>query len=253
MKKTAFISDVLFTFIGTGVCTLCLFRYLQIDLPSAYALSSLCGILAAIAAFCLLKSKRNAFRFKKTEEKRKEAFLLHLALLSDKQKTDYFLSLFAREENVARLGTLRFYSDQNLYQIHYAFSPLSEEKVAAFARFKTNKRKILLFRTAQSEAVSLASRLGIDLYTPDDVYARALREDCFPKDYSTTETKAIKTTRAFSHRFTKHSGKRFLLSGVFLLGLSFLTPFSYYYLCIGGILLLCAVLLRIFGKESIDR
>lgn len=253
MKKTALISDVIFTFISVGLCTLCLFRYLRIALPTAYALSTICGALAASSVLFWLKSKRNTASFKKADEKRKEDTLLSLALLSDKQKTDYFLALFSLEYNVSRLGTLRFYSDRALYQIHYGFTPLTEEKVAAFARFKTNKRKILLFRTAQDEALSLAARLNIDVYTPDEVYALAVRHDFFPNAYTPTGSQPKKKTSFRIRALAKRNGKRFLLSGLFLLTLSLLTPFPYYYLLVGGILLLCAVLIRIFGKESFNR
>ena len=167
MKKTAFISDVIFTFFSVGLCTLCVFRYLRFSLPIAIFLSVLCGTLASCSVFFLLQSKRKTVFLKKSDEAKKEKLLLHLALLSDEQKTAYFERLFSIHQPVRVFGKLRLYTNEQFFQIHYGFTPLSLENVAAFSRLKTNKRKVLVYRSAQEDALALAARLQIEAIPPN--------------------------------------------------------------------------------------
>ena len=86
MKKTAFLSDLLFAFSLIALITLCLFRYLGIRLFPALLLSAICGVLAAVSTGALLQRKNRRFLLRKSEETQKQKLLTHLSLLSDEQK-----------------------------------------------------------------------------------------------------------------------------------------------------------------------
>ena len=102
MKKSAFISDLIFTFLAAGIFTLCLFRYLRIDLFPSFLLAVVCGALAACAVGAFLASRRKTHFLKKSDEAQKEKLLLHLCLLSDVQKTNYFYNVLRKQYAEAR-------------------------------------------------------------------------------------------------------------------------------------------------------
>ena len=64
MKKSAFISDLIFTFFSAALFTLCLFRYLKIGFFPALVLAILCGALASFSVGAFLQSKRRTYFLK---------------------------------------------------------------------------------------------------------------------------------------------------------------------------------------------
>ena len=78
MKRSAFISDIIFAFFVGFLCTLLFFRYVGIGLFPALLLSVVCGILTACATFTLLQSKRKTLFLKRSDEAQKAKLLLHL-------------------------------------------------------------------------------------------------------------------------------------------------------------------------------
>ena len=97
MKKSAFISDVLFAFSGVGLFSLCLFRFLKIPLAVCVLLGIICGALAACSVAAYLQNRRTRFFLKKSDERQKERLLTHLALLSPKQATAFFMPVLQTE------------------------------------------------------------------------------------------------------------------------------------------------------------
>ncbi len=77
MKKTAYYSDLLFTFFLVGLACLCIFRYLRLSFWLAVFLAALCGGLTACSIGAWLHSKRKMVFLKKNEEREKEKLLLH--------------------------------------------------------------------------------------------------------------------------------------------------------------------------------
>lgn len=248
MKKSAYFSDVLFAFCLAFLCTLCLFRYLGIALFLSLLLSVVCGALVGLAIAAILQSKRKTLRLKKSDEEQKRRLLLHLALLSEEQRTRFFLRVFAQEQGgVTRMGKLRVASPSAIYRLCFDFAPVTADAVATFARIKTNKEKFLLCHKIEEEAATLCHTLGIRLQTGDDVYALVKERDAFPPQYLGELAPQDKKKRLFHLCFSKSNSRRFLTGGALILLTAFLTPFPYYYLIFGGILLLVALCIRIFG------
>ncbi len=249
MKKFAYFSDVLFAFFLSGVCALVFFRFLQIRLSLALLLSLLCGGLTSLALAALWRAKRKNIYLKKTDESLREKLLLHLALLSDEGKTDFFqAALSTKEEPVKRFGKLRIFNKTEFFFLKFTLSPLSADEIPNLARLKTGKKKILLCAQIEENALDLCRRLDIDVKTGDWVYSRLKEQGALPEIYlgerSTSPPK--KRVRLW---FSKRNAKRFLVSGALVLLLARLTPFSLYYLLFGGALLLAALFIRIFGYE----
>lgn len=251
MKRLAFISDVLFAFLCVFLFSLCLFRYLRVSFKLSFLLSFPCGALAAGCVWALLKSKRKYAHLKKSEEKQKEKLLLHLALLPDKQKSEFFFKLLSfANENAQTFGLRYVITPKTVYDLAYKFGEISCDDVATFYRLKTKKERVLICMKISNDAQNLAEKLNIQIKTGEDVYALVKENAAFPDEYlGETQEKNTRRKKQLRICFAKANGKRFFVSGAFILTASLFTPFPYYYLIIGSILLLTATLVRIFGYE----
>lgn len=252
MKKSAFISDVFFTFFACSLFTLCFFRYTGISLFTSLFLSGVCGLLAAFSAYAFLQSKRKSFFLKKSDETQKEKLLLHLALSSDEANTQYFKNALssALDTAVQKFGKLRLFTPSEFYFLHFSLSPVTADQVASYSRLKTGKQKILLCTHIEEAANTLCQRLDIRVKTGEQVYLLLKEREFLPQNYLGEENAAAKQKRRFKLWFSKTNGKRFFLGGSLVLFTSLITPFPFYYLVFGSILWLTALLVRIFGYEN---
>ncbi|MBQ9728648.1 MAG: hypothetical protein IJV85_03525 [Clostridia bacterium] len=246
MKKTAFLSNVTFAFFTVFIPTLCFFRYSGLNLPFSLFLGSLCGALAATATGFLLAKKRRALFLKKTDEKEKEKFLFHLAMLSDAQKTELVQS--ALPPPVVRSGKLRLQTDDSLYALQLSFTPVQCDDVARFSRHKSEKQKILLCSAIEENALLLCEQLQIQVWQAEKVYQLFKGQNKLPKTYLSDSFPPKKRQR-LRLCFSKRNAKRFLVGGSLLFLTAFLTPFPFYYFLFGSGLLVCAVLTRLFGYD----
>ena len=234
MKKTAFLLDILFTFLSGTLACLCFFRYLNFSLWLALLLSVLCGLLAAFAVGAVMHLRRKTTFLKSSDERIKQKLLLHLALLSDKEKTGFFKGVL-NCRTPSKFSVLRLCDEENFYFLKFKLSPVTADEVAVLSRFKTDKQRVLLCAEIEEDAKTLCQRLQIQVRTGDAVYQSVKEKDALPQEYLGGEDEAGKRSRRKILYFSKSNAKRFLLSGALVLALSFLTPFPYYYLLFGGI------------------
>ncbi len=250
MKKSAFISDIIFAFFITFLFSLCLFRYHRLALWTAFFLALLCGSLAGGAIAAFLQSKRKHHFLKKSEEQTKQKLSLHLALLSDEQKTRFFQNLFSTQETPAqRFGKLRIITNDAFYLLKFTLAPIQADDILAYSRIRTSKQKILLCLDIDNNARLLCKQLQIKIRVAEDVYVLVKEHDMLPQYYLGSETNLDKQKRRRKLWFAKSNCKRFLVSGALLLIMSLLTPFISYYLVISAFLFILAICVRIFGYE----
>ena len=260
MKKSAFISDVIFTFLSGTLLTLCLFRYLGASFSIAICLSLPCGILLAAAFAAYRQSKRKTVFLKRSDEAQKEKLLLHLALLSDEAKTNFFKEVFSThspsERNteqipppIHKFGRLRLHTPTEFYFLHFRMHPVTADEIASISRLKTGKARTLFCAQIEDSAYALCEKLGIEVKTGAEVYRFLKANEALPKEYLGEESAERKHKRRVQLWFSKSNSKRFLIAGTLVLFTSLLSPFPYYYLVFGGLLLLAALLVRILGYE----
>ena len=248
MKKTAFFSDVFFAFFTVATFTLCLFHYFKISLPISLFLAVLCGALCALSIGALLYSKRKNLLLKKSDELQKQKLFLHLVLLSDEQKTQFFERVFP-EQSFKKQGKLRFSTASELYFLRFSFSPVSADEIAAISHFQSAKQKILLCDEIEEKANALCQSLHIQVKTGTEVYLMIKEANALPEVYLGEKTPLKRSERRKKLWFSKTNARRFLSGGALILLTSLITPFAYYYLIFGSLLLAAAALVRIFGYE----
>ncbi len=243
MKKSAYFSDVFFSFLLVAFITLLLFRHFSLSLALAFPLAFSCGILAACAIASLLKSKRKHLDLKKSDESQKRKLLLHLALLSSEAQTSFFSRVLTAE----RVSSLRLSTADTIYSLFFRFAPVSADEIAKLFRQKTAKAKCVLCDRIEDEAKKLCEVLDIRVKTGEEVYALVKERELLPKNYLGQETPPDKTKRRLQTAFSKTNSRRVFVSGLLLLITSVFTPWRTYYLIFSFILLLTALLVRIFG------
>lgn len=250
MKKSAFISDILFAFFLVSLFSLCLFRYLGLRFTPSMVFAVLCGVLAAYAVGVLLFSKRKSFLSGKKDELLKQKLSLHLALLSDTDKTALLSTALQRNgETVRRVGTLKLSGENALYFLRLKFAPVTADELAAIARWKSAQPKTVVCLEIEDAARRLCTRLGIDCKTENDIYALFKKADALPESFLGDERPENKREKRLRACFARANAKRFLISGSLLLLSSLITPYPYYYLVVGGVLFLVAALTRVFGYK----
>ena len=249
MKRSAFISDIIFAFFTAFLSTLLLFRFVGIRLVPSLFLSTLCGVLTACAIFTLLQSKRKTLFLKRSDEAKKEKLLFHLACLSDEEKTTFFQQRLTADGNIKRFSRLRLISETYFYQLRFSFTPVNADEVAAFSRLKTSKEKVLLCSKIEDNAYALAQKLNIRTLTGNEVYAMLKDGDALPKKYIGEESSTKRRKRRLELWFSRKNAKPFLTAAILTLTTAFISPFPYYYFVFSGILLLASILIRIFGRR----
>ncbi len=247
MKRFAFYSDLLFSFLVGGISSLVLFRFLGISLPLALLLAFLCGGLVCGAIASVLLAKRKNLYLKRSDETQKQKLLLHLALLSDEAKTALFTKVLAADEPIKRFSRLRIFNKTTFFFLQFRLTPIGADEIPALARLKTGKQKTLLCAQIDEDALTLCRRLHIEVRTGEWTYALFKSQNALPERYLGDESGAPKRERRIKAWFSKKNAKRFLVSGALVLLLSRLTPFYYYYLLLGCSLLLVSIFVRIFG------
>lgn len=250
MKRFAFFSDLLFTFFAATLLALCAFRFMDVGFWLSLLLAALCGGLVMASVGAYLQSKRKSLLLKRSDEQKKEKLLLHLALLSDGAKTEFFRNALSKDAPLQRFSLLRLHNETQFYFLHFKLSPVNADDVAKYARLKTGKEKILLCGNIEESARALCERLHIRVRTGEEVYVALKNADALPQNYLGDDLPSGKKRRP-ALWFAKRNSKRFLLSAALIFLLSMLTPFFYYYVSMSVALLFLSVFVRIFGKSEV--
>lgn len=250
MKRFAFFSDLLFTFFAATLLALCAFRFMDVGFWLSLLLAALCGGLVMASVGAYLQSKRKSLLLKRSDEQKKEKLLLHLALLSDGAKTEFFRNALSKDAPLQRFSLLRLHNETQFYFLHFKLSPVNADDVAKYARLKTGKEKILLCGNIEESARALCERLHIRVRTGEEVYVALKNADALPQNYLGDDMPSGKKRRP-ALWFAKRNSKRFLLSAALIFLLSMLTPFFYYYVLMSVALLFLSVFVRIFGKSEV--
>jgi len=220
---------------------------LGMRMPVAILLSLVCGGIAAFGVGALSQNKRKRLFLQREEETQKSKLLTHLSLLSDAKKTAFFLSVFSQQNATQRFGPLKLTNAEAFYFLKLRFAPVTADDIAGISRLKTSKQKILLCNLIDEDAKRLCERLNIRIWTGNEIYSLIKSANALPERFLGEPTPQNKRKIRLRACFSKRNSRRFLVGGCLLLLSSLITPFPYYYLVFGSVLLLTAIVIRIFG------
>lgn len=252
MKKTALtvVGDSFFVFLVTFILTFVVFYY-YLGYPISFILSSLLSITLSTATFFLLRKK-----FFKDSLKRSEAEFLkkigdQFLLMSEIQATNEICKAYKLDEKEIKTDNEFTYINEKIVFCKFTFNGLSPADIAeVYKKMPTNSKAIVFSIEFNQETKTLADKLNIELISLQTLYSVMKKVNYYPEIKIDLADKKPKFKEVLKGMFLKSHAKNYLLAGIMLVFLSFLTPFKIYYLIFGGVFLIFSVLCRFFGKSE---
>lgn len=254
MKKLACFSDTAFAFTAAFLPSLCYLRYRQVPLLWATLVSLLLGVGVSMLTWSYLKKKYAAATLKKSEKRQMEQLLLHLTLLSPKERTDFLMershTLVGEEIQGKKLsaGKPFFYTDSQIVYCHFSLTPLTADELTPLLSLDDSRAPVLLCNDLDKTAARLSSALSVKVLTLPEIYLKLQESNRLPERYKGDKAFAKKKKRRLALWIQKSNAKPFLTGGALLLLSSLFSPFPYYYLIVGCALVGASAAVRIFGK-----
>ena len=269
-------TDTLFTFAAAAAFSFCVLRFYILSAWGAAAAGAAIAGGIAFLLFRLLRARRKKRREKEEAAGQAAALAFHLAMRPPEEDAQ----LIARCLNAtgggqkgdkaapppAAKGTEVPSAPQASPQKARAVAAGSEvragdaryfllfrlEKVTAdelrTAVRADGKEKAALAGAFTDEAEKLAAAFGIQLWGAEQVYELVKGAGALPSPLDVPPPAGKKGK--FSFRLRREAWRGYAFSGGFLLLFSLWAIFPIYYLFSGGLLLLAAVLVRLFGKSE---
>ena len=227
-------SDTVFFFACCWILSLCILRYYRITMWLAVALCSLISLLLGAGFFFLLyRSRKKKFLLKRDIEE-KEKLMLHLALSSAEANEKLFKPLLQEEERTTFLL--------------FSMQPLSADTVAEKIKNMKGEEEFCIFcNTLSPEARQLCEAFTLPVTEGNEVYIKLKDKKLLPEKYICGEKKRRSVKEKLKIGFCKKNSRSFFVSGAALLILSLFSFFPLYYVIGGSILVLTALIVRIFG------
>lgn len=254
MRKSGYLSDLIFAFSAIFLPLLCFLRYRKLSLPLALATAALfaAGVCFLLAAF--FHKRYDGKKLKNAEKKEIEMLTLHLALLSREEQTAFFAERAAYILKSEYVQTVR--KDGNLFletQEHAAYclfsvSPARANDALPLLVYSTEKEPVLLCNATDQEADGFLERFRLRVLRAEEIYLRLKADGLLPERYKSEKAFEKKKKRKRELWLQKKNARPFLKGGALILTASLFTPFPYYYLIMGCALTAASVLIRIFGK-----
>lgn len=241
------VADLLFYSACAFFLSLGILRFYRVPLP----LSLLCAVLIALAAggfvFLLLYRSRRKRYLNKKERESREALLLHLALEKPENVLRQLLAAYLADKKEARLQEDALLVDGVQTVPLFTMEPVGADEIALLLRRFGKEPFTVLCNALMPEAEKLLASFGVASVQGDGVYALFARTDTLPSPLICGEILRKTVKQKLRRTFSKSNARPFFVSGILLLVMSLFTFFPLYYVISGGILLLCAVTVRLFG------
>lgn len=264
-NKLSLIVDSAVLFVGVGVLIFSWVRFYT----KSIALSLVVGVIIAVMillGFLYIYSKRNEKQtLKKAEQKQFEQLKFNLFFTPKAQTLDYFASILGKTKNIEKHSDfliLRENSAQNdthstlRSTIFFAFFDKEKLDFTTFLTFYriaviNNLNDIIICANAFEEDVKCNASKIRNIRTtllPLTQYFKenqpAITATPFPIVADTLKPKLNKS-EILRYAFSPARARNYLLFGLMILLTSFLVPFKIYYLIMGSLLCLTALLVRV--------
>lgn len=263
MKKSAYYSDLIFTFSFLSFCALFCLRFFDVPLAFSLILSFVFGFAAAYLLSVHIKKREKVFALKKSEETEKNSLCFYLSLCDDKELTEFlrprlpFLLSAVDGEKILDSNEQQTTDEKTeelpLRLSNYSFFPcfrfqeLTADDIAKeYQKLKGEISPVILCDKLSDDGKSLCEKLSVPIVDGNLLYRAFKDHSAIPDEFPIQTTTPIKR-KLRNISFAKSNSKRFFLSGVLLVISSVFIPYPIYYLIFGSLLLITAVLVRIFG------
>lgn len=249
MKKIniSVITDSAFIFFVGFILALCFMRYAGLAYPAALILSAVMALAVSVPAFFILRLTRNNKALRRSQEKEKNALMLHLALLKTEETLRLLCAMRGTECTIN--GFYAKDGDEVLLPL-FTVEPLSADRLAEAARKFLPDRITLYCNTLTPAAAELCANLGLTAMTGNEVYLALKEKNLLPEKYiCAPQKRGIRQRLALSN--LRAGAKSFITGGIGLLIFSLFTLFPVYYIISGAALTLFGAVLKFLPRKEI--
>ncbi len=249
MKKIriAFLADLLFYSGSSLLLALGILRFYRTPMWAAV----LCSILIALAVggICFLlmyRSGRKKYMNKKELEER-EALLLHLTLEKPERVRAALLAALLADEKAAHCEGDTLSVDGVPLVPLFTMEPVGADQIAYLLREYGTEPFSVACNTLSHDAEKLLSSFGRSALCGDEIYRLFVKTDTIPSPLICGEIPRRTVKQRLRRSFSKSNARPFFISGALLMIMSLFTFFPLYYVISGGVLLFCAIAVRLCG------
>lgn len=254
--KLSILIDTFFIFIAS------LFFFYGVILYSnhSFLLSLLLGILLAISVSCIyiiiISVKGEIILNKKNSEIELKSFNYTLLLMKENDVLTLLQNYYKKRGVDSKIINGSLVLEEKKAQI---FAIIKIENITTadilqkYKQSKKNYKTIIFGINFDDNAINLFSEMAIriDYIKTSEAFNSLNSLEMLPDLLQISEnSKKIQIKNLVKNVFTKKNAKRFLITGVFFTIFSFFTIYPVYYLIFGTILMITAVILRLYGKNK---
>lgn len=253
---------ILDTVFKTSVVFLIAFAWINFYLENLWLV-----FLLSISITMLICYILNIFSVKKNAKKQNEASVLQqiemsnmsMQLKTDSEKSKYIASLVKGDNKKIHTAYVSYTkNDINKIVTYYYKTSILDEYILLdiINKFLYKSDEIIVLCTQYTDkANKIASSIAnhkISLLNKSETYFNLFsKNDCVPKSNLITEKATKFTFKDFWQKFSsKNNAKKFFLSGLLLLVVSIIIPYSVYYIVFGSLLMIFALICFVRGKRK---
>lgn len=252
MKKIDFplIADVLFYSVSVWFLTLGILRYYRIGFALSVGIACMFALATGGFTAMLLYHRHRKKILTKKERERRDALLLHLALEKAERVRAALLAAFAADGKDAHCDSDTLSVENERMIPLFSMQPVSADEIAKLVREYECAPFTVACNTLSPEAEKLLAAFGYKAVLGDEIFSLFERTQTTPSPLICGNVPRKTAKQKWRASFSKKNARPFFMSALLLLTMSLFTIFPMYYLITGGVLLFCAVSVRIFGYAS---
>lgn len=247
MKKLDFplIADTLFYSLCVWFSSLCILRYFKVGIGISIAAATLFAFSTGGLVFLFTYGRHKRRNLSKREKEDKERLMLHLALERPERVRAALLTALTADEKTAHCEGDELSMEDERAVPMFTMQPVSADAIAA--EIRKGAPFVFLGNSLTPEAAKLLSSFSCKAILGDEIFELFARTETTPAPLICSEIPRKTVKDKFRRSFRKTNARPFFISGLLLMVMSLFAFFPVYYLISGGVLLITAVTVRLFG------
>lgn len=245
--RFALAADLFFYSSCAFVLCLSILRFYRMPLWLALICSAAVALAVGGLIFLLMYRSVNKKLLSKKQREEREALLLHLTLEKPERVRAALLSAYCADGKNAHCEREVLSVDGVPLVPLFTMEPVGADEIARLLREFGKTPFCVVCNALTPEAEKLLASFAIQAVRGEEVYALFSRTNTLPEPLICGEIPRKTVKQKLRRSFSKSNARPFFVSGSLLLVMSLFTFFPLYYVISGGILLICAVAVRLFG------
>lgn len=243
--------DALFSGFIAFIISLVLLGYF-LDITISAVISTILAIFITIFAFKKLNDKKSAILLKKEQEKQKNACINTLNLLTRSQVLDLFYSAVKQKNCSPERKNNAIIIKQHNVALFFCFSfdgVTKRDVVRAFNSMPKDYTAYIFSDCFSAEIIHFINRFNKKILTVDGVetYKFLKSVNALPQSTIDFSGQKLGVFSALKSLLQRKNAKRYFSFGVVFLVMSYFVPIKLYYVVVGCLFLIFALLCRLFG------